>query len=168
MAQSSWPFENIDTTETQFSQWARNIGEGIRKGAGDELEPFADSSGLNMKVRSGESMVRGHYYKSTGLETLVISTPDLANPRIDNVVLELDPIANTILLKVIAGTPASSPAPPDLVQTDSLIWQQLIAEVSVSAGATTITSGNVSNKRTFLASGGGESTLSNTFLLMGA
>jgi hypothetical protein len=25
MAQSSYPFDNIDTTETQFSYWAKNL-----------------------------------------------------------------------------------------------------------------------------------------------
>ena len=43
MAQTSFPFESIDTSETQFSQWARNIGEGVRAGAGSELLPFGDS-----------------------------------------------------------------------------------------------------------------------------
>jgi hypothetical protein len=152
MAQSSWPFENIDTTETQFSQWARNIGEGVRVGTADELEPFADNSGLNVKVRAGESLVRGHYYKSTAVETLTIAASDLTNPRIDSVVLELDPVANTILLKVLTGTPASSPVAPTLTQTDGAVWQQLIANVNVAANVFSIEAGDVSDERTFLLS----------------
>jgi hypothetical protein len=152
MAQSSWPFENIDTTETQFSQWARNIGEGVRPDTADELEPFADNSGLNVKVRAGESLVRGHYYKSTAVETLTITAADLTNPRIDSVVLELDPVANTILLKVLAGTPASSPVAPTLTQTDSGIWQQLIANVAVAANVFSIEDADVTDERKFLLS----------------
>jgi hypothetical protein len=150
MAQSSWPFENIDTTETQFSQWARNIGEGVKPGTADELEPFADSSGLNVKVRAGESLVRGHYYRSTATETLTITTADPSNPRIDAVVLELDPTANSIVLKVIAGTPASSPVAPTLTQTDGAVYQQLLAHVDVAASAVSISSGDVTDLRTFL------------------
>jgi len=30
MAQTSFPFENIDTTETQFSQWARKLAKASR------------------------------------------------------------------------------------------------------------------------------------------
>jgi len=150
MAQTSWPFESIDTSETQFSQWARNIGEGVRDNALNELLPFGDSSGMIVKVSSGQSMVRGHYYSSTATESLVIATADPTNPRVDNVVLELDPAANTILLKVVAGTPSGSPVAPTLVQTDSGIWQQLIAWVNVAAAATTISAGNVVDKRTFL------------------
>jgi hypothetical protein len=150
MAQTSFPFENLDTSETQFSQWARNIGEGVRPGSGGELLVSGDGSGMNVKVAAGQSLVRGHYYVSTAIETLIISASDLTNPRIDNVVLELDPAANTILLKVVAGTPAGSPSAPSLVQTDSGIYQQLLATVAVAASATVISSGNVTDARTTL------------------
>ena len=151
MAQTSWPFESIDTSETQFSQWARNIGEGVKGSSGDTaLKPFGDSTGLNVKVPLGQSLVRGHYYVSTATETLTITTPNATNPRIDAVVLELDPTANSILLKVVAGTPAVSPVAPTLTQTDAGIYQQLLGYVAVAALATIITAGNVTDARTFL------------------
>jgi len=151
MAQSSWPFENIDTSETQFSQWARNIGEGVKGSASTtDLKPFADSTGMNVKVYAGQSMVRGHYFVSTATETLTITAADATNPRIDAVVLELDPSANTILLKVLPGTPAASPVAPSLTQTDSGVFQQLLGLVAVAAAATTIAAGNVTDSRSFL------------------
>lgn len=150
MAQSSWPFENIDTSETQFSQWARNIGEGVKTGALNELEVFADSSGMQVKVQSGQALVRGHYYQSTAQEVLTITAADLTNPRIDTVVLELDPSANSIVLKVIAGTPAVSPSPTALVQTDAGIYQVKLAEVLVDAAAVTISAGKVTDFRTYI------------------
>ena len=150
MAQSSWPFENVDTSETQFSQWARNIGEGVKTDALNELEVFADSTGMQVKVKSGQAMVRGHYYQNTAEEILTLTAADLTNPRIDTVVIELDPSANTILLKVIAGTPAGSPTPTALVQTDAGIYQFKLAQVAVAAGAITIIAGNVTDYRTYL------------------
>jgi uncharacterized protein YjdB len=150
MAQTSWPFENVDTSETQFSQWARNIGEGVKAGVGGELLVSGDGSGMNVKVAAGQSMVRGHYYSNTAIQTLTITPSDLTNPRIDNVVLELDPAANTILLKVVAGTPASSPVAPTLVQTDSGVYQQLLAYVDVEANETAIGAPDVSDERSFL------------------
>jgi hypothetical protein len=151
MAQTSWPFENVDTTESQFSQWARNIGEGVKgSSGGTELKPFADSSGMNVKVPAGQSMVRGHYYVSTAQETLTIANSDPANPRIDSVVLELDPAANTIILKVITGVAASSPTATDPIQTDTGVYQQLLATVAVAAGAGLISAGNVTDQRSFL------------------
>jgi hypothetical protein len=152
MAQSSWPFENVDTSETQFSQWARNIGEGVKQGSGDELEAYGDSSGMNVKVGTGQALVRGHYYSNTAEVTLVVTTADATNPRIDNVVLELDPSANSIVLKVVAGTPGATPSAPAVTQTDGGIYQIKLAEIAVAAGATTISAGNVTDTRPMLTS----------------
>ena len=150
MAQSSWPFENIDTSETQFSQWARNIGEGVKTGSLNELEVFADSTGMQVKVKSGQAMIRGHYYQNTAEVTLTVTAADLSNPRIDTVLIELDPSANTIVLRVVAGTPGASPTPTALVQTDSGVYQFKLAEVLVATGAITIIAGAVTDGRTYL------------------
>jgi hypothetical protein len=148
MAQTSWPFENIDTTETQFSQWARNIGEGVIKGIANELEPFADSTGMVVKVRTGQALVRGHYYNNTAVASLTIPTADLTDPRIDAIVLRLDPVANTILLTVIEGTPDASPVAPALTITDGDVYEQLIATVAVSPATANIAPGDVTDQRT--------------------
>ena len=150
MAQSSWPFENIDTSETQFSQWARNIGEGVKTGSLNELEVFADSTGMQVKVKSGQAMIRGHYYQNTAEVILTVTAADLSNPRIDTVLIELDPSANTIVLRVVAGTPGASPTPTALVQTDSGVYQFKLAEVLVATGAITIIAGAVTDGRTYL------------------
>lgn len=151
MAQTSWPFENIDTSETQFSQWARNIGEGVKTGALNELEVYADSSGMQVKVKSGQAMIRGHYYNNSAVVSLAITASDATNSRIDNVVLELDPSANSIVLKMVDGTPAGSPTAPSLTQTDAGIYQIKLAEVLVAATVTTINAGDVTDSRSFMA-----------------
>ena len=151
MAQSAWPFENIDTSESQFSQWARNIGEGVKgSSGGTELKAYGDSSGMQVKVPAGFAMVRGHYYSNTAIETLTIAAAHATLARIDSVVLELDPSANTILLTVLTGTAASTPAAPTLTQTDTGVYQIRLANVAVAAAATTISAGNVTDTRTFL------------------
>jgi hypothetical protein len=150
MAQTSWPFENIDTNETQFSQWARHIGEGVARDIGGELEVVGDSSGMNVKVAAGEAMVRGHYYKSTAEETLTIPLADLANDRIDLVVLELDPVDNSILLKVLQGDPDPSPVAPTPTQTVGDIYQLPVAEVEVSAAVALIAPENVTDLRGYI------------------
>jgi hypothetical protein len=151
MAQTSWPFENVDTTETQFSQMFRNIGEGVKgSSATTDLKPFGDSSGMQVKVYAGQSLVRGIYYSSTATETLAVSAAHATLGRIDRVVLELDPSANSIILKVLTGTPASTPVAPTLTQTDAGVWQQPLGTVSVAAAATTVSAGNVTDSRSFL------------------
>lgn len=154
MTQTSWPFEGVDTTETQYSRLLRNIGQGVNGVPGDNnLLVYADSSGMNVKVKVAgglsQAIVRGHMYQSTAEETLSISA-SATQPRIDAVVLRLDPSANSIVLAVVTGTPATSPSAPSLTQTDTAIYELLIAHVSVPGSATTISSGNVTDKRTFI------------------
>jgi hypothetical protein len=148
MAQTSWPFENIDTSETQFSLWARNLGQGVIDGKLLELEPFADGSGMNVKIRSGQALVRGHFYDSTGQETLPIAASDPTLGRLDAVVLRLDPTANSILLTVITGTPDAVPSLPALTETDGGVYDLLIASVEVGPGAVVIADEDVTDERT--------------------
>jgi hypothetical protein len=123
MAQSSFPFEGIDTTETQFSQWARHFNSGVNdEPTGTALEVSA-GTGLAVDVEAGQAMVRGHYYVSTATESLALATADATNDRIDLVVLKLDPVANSIVLNVKTGTPAGSPVAPALVQTDAGVYE---------------------------------------------
>jgi hypothetical protein len=142
MAQTSFPFEGIDTTETQFSQWARNFNSGVDDvPTGDALEVSA-GTGLAVDVEPGESMVRGHYYINDDTVSLALATADATNDRLDTVILRLDPTANSIVLAVKTGTPAGSPTAPALVQTDAGIFEQPLADVLVPANSgvpTTIT-----------------------------
>jgi hypothetical protein len=136
MAQSSFPFENIDTTETQYSQLFRTLNNGVNGTPdGGELEVDAAGAGLAVDIAAGQAMVRGHFYVSTETETRALATADSTNDRIDTVVLRLDPVANTILLAVKTGTPDPSPVAPALVQTDGGVFEQPLANVLVPANA---------------------------------
>lgn len=135
MAQSSFPWEGIDTTETQFSQMFRTLNSGVNDApTGDALEVSA-GTGLAVNVEAGQAMARGHFYISTAEEALALATADPTNDRIDTVVLKLDPVANAIVLNVKTGVPAGSPTAPALVQTDSGIYEMAIANVLVPATA---------------------------------
>jgi hypothetical protein len=151
MAELSWPFENQDTTETQYSELFKRLqNDGV---AGDPttnlLRVTGDSTGMNVKVAAGFAIVRGHIYQNTAQITLTI-TAAASQPRIDLVVLELDPTNNAILVKVVDGTPAATPAAPTLTQTNDAIYQLAIASVAVAANVTTISAANVTDSRPFL------------------
>ncbi len=142
MTQTSFPFEGLDTTETQFSRWARHFNSGVNDvPTGDAVE-VSVGTGLAVDVEGGEAMVRGHYYISDATESLALATADATNDRVDLVVLKLDPVANSIVLAVKTGAPAGSPVAPTPVQTDAGIFEQPVAEVLVPANSgvpTTIT-----------------------------
>jgi hypothetical protein len=142
MTQASFPFEGIDTTETQFSRWARHFNTGVNDVPTGTALQVSAGTGLAVNVAAGEAMVRGHYYTSDAVEALALATANATNPRLDVVVLRLDPTANSIVLAVKTGTPAGSPTAPALVQTDAGIYEEPLANVLVPANSgvpTTIT-----------------------------
>ena len=135
MTQTSFPFESIDTTETQFSQMFRNLQGGVNgEYGGTELQVSA-GTGLAVDVAAGQAMIRGHYYISDDVVSLALATADATNDRLDLVVLKLDPSANSITASVKTGTPAGSPVAPTPVQTDAGIYEYPIATVLVPATA---------------------------------
>jgi hypothetical protein len=152
MAQTSFPWENIDTSETQYSLLFRNVGQGVIPERGFEVEPYADSTGMNTKVKTGDALVRGHYYNSTAEVELTIAAADPSLPRIDRVILRLDPSANTIILAVLTGVADASPSPAALTRTDGSVYEFPVALVAVGAGVTTIAPGNITDQRVILAS----------------
>lgn len=160
MAQTSWPFENVDTSETQYSQLFRQLQDtGVIGVPGDNtLKVSGDNSGLQVRISAGQAIVRGFMYDSTAQETVTITSAG-TNTRIDAIVLELDPTANSILLKAVTGTAvASSPVAPTLTQSSTGIFQLLLGYVTIPNNTTSITSGMVSDNRTFTGNRVGEWT----------
>lgn len=150
MTQTSFPFEDEDTTETQFSRWARNIGEGVVPDANGDALTVTVGTGLAVDVDPGQCLVRGHYYTSTAVESLSLATADASDPRLDTVVLRLDPTANSVVLAVVVGSPAAVPTEPGLTQTDAGVYELPLANVLVPANSgvpTTVTDRRVFARR---------------------
>jgi hypothetical protein len=76
-----------------------------------------------------------------------ITTADATNPRIDRIVATVTDGSNTVAFSVLAGTPAGSPTAP-ATPSDSIS----LATVAVAAGATSITSGNITDTRVVASS----------------
>ncbi|MFI7678570.1 hypothetical protein [Actinophytocola sp. NPDC049390] len=117
---------------------------GVVRGFGFDFLAFGDSSGMQVKVNSGECWVRGHYGKSTGTKTIPIASNATGSTRIDRVVLRADFVNNRIEVDVLTGT-TSAPA----VTQNSSIWETSLALVSVPNGAVTISAGNVTDERVY-------------------
>jgi hypothetical protein len=150
MALTSFPFENQDTTEAQFSRLFRELqDDGVAGDHGDTaFAVTADGSGLDVQIAPGFAFVRGHVVQSTASETLVLASAN-TSPRIDRVVLRLDPAANTITLAVKTGTPSSTPEAPPLTLTDTGNYEVLLAEVNVPASALNISNTNIVDRRNY-------------------
>lgn len=148
MTQASYPFSNSPmTTQEQWSKMAQNWREtGVIKGALNELQVYADSTGMQVKVKSGRAFIEGHFYESDSEEVLAIGAANSTNPRIDRVIVRLDWITGTIQLAVLQGVAAVSPSVPALTQNSSR-WEISLAQVRVNANTATIAPGNVTDER---------------------
>lgn len=150
MAESSWPFDPDDTTETQYSQIFRNLTMTgvVGDPSTNDLKPFGDSSGMQIKVPVGFAFVRGHMYYNDSVLTKAVAAA-ATSPRVDRIVLRLDPTNNRITCEVLAGTPAASPTLPALTQTDAGIYEAQIGQIAVGASVSTITAAVVTDDRVF-------------------
>jgi len=152
MAEQSFPFENIDTTESQFSEWATNFQETGVQGSptGTELGITVTGSDLNLTVAAGQAFIRGHYYINTDNLVLAVTSAG-TNTRIDIVVVELDPEANTIVTKIVSGEAvAADPVAPTLTQSATGIYQLPISTLTIPTSTVAITAGMLVDTRTFM------------------
>ena len=150
MAESSFPFEDIDTSETQFSQMFRTIQNGVNgTTATDELQVVVGFAGLTVDLKPGQAMVQGHFYINTDDKLITLLTADPVDPRIDTIVLRLDDVANEIIAIAKTGEPDPNPVPPTLVQTEPYgVYEFPLADVRVDANAGTPTS--ITDRREFM------------------
>jgi hypothetical protein len=166
VAITSFPFDSQTSTESDWSHIFRYLttipGGGV-VGApdGTALKVTGDSTGMNVKVAAGTGIVRGHMIINDATATVTITAANASNPRIDSIVANLDPSANSITLIAVAGTAAATPVAPTLTQTDAAVWQMKLADVYVAANATSISAGNVTDARTFAGNDLGVWTTSN-------
>lgn len=122
------------------------IEDGVYANVG-ELFAVIPGTGLQVVVKTGRAWFNHTWNLNDSLLPLTIETPDVLRPRIDSVVIEV----NTNLeirensIKIIKGTPSTSPVPPDL-KNDEGIYQHLLANVTVDANATAIAESKIENK----------------------
>ena len=141
-------------------------------GSGSTINPLSGViGGAGLLVTAGGGMTvaveQGHFvvantgsptsgaYASTLAQsgTLTLATADPSNPRIDiivAVVADNGDDTSSGAVKVVTGTAASSPSVP-AAPANSIT----LAQIAVAAAATTITSGNITDKRPFTCAAGG-------------
>lgn len=155
MAESSYPFDNANTTETQYSELFKRLQDsGVWAGSDpDELKVIPDA-GLALTVNPGFGYIRGHVYINDAPLSVAVDAGD-ANPRIDLIILRLDPTANSVTATVLKGSPLASPVAPALAQTGAGIYEMELARVAVAASTASIGSGNITDNRPYMGTANG-------------
>ncbi|WP_454051462.1 hypothetical protein [Cellulomonas sp. Marseille-Q8402] len=151
MTQTSWPFENADTSETQYSYLAREfLDPGVAGAPGDtSLRVSAGTAGLTLSVAAGRAFARGYMLAVTGTETLTLAAAHASLTRVDRVVVRFDPTVNAGTVTVLPGTPGAGTAVLPTV-SDTGVFDVALASVTVAAGQTTVSAADVTDERVYL------------------
>ncbi len=121
------------------------IMDGVLAHVGNAFKVEASGNDMNVKIGTGRAWFNHTWTLNDSTMSLPISQSELVLTRIDAVVIEVDAGNRTNSIKIIKGTPASNnPAKPTMYKgTDK--WQYPLAYVTVNAGVTTISGGNIQN-----------------------
>lgn len=134
--------------EAEWRTFARMMqASGVDFGYLNGFQVYADSTGRQVKVKTGRAWVDGHYGENTSEKPISLATNGSGNPRIDRIVLQLNPSTNTISIEVVQGTPAATPAAPALTQSPTATWQITLAQVAIANGYSTVAAGDVTDER---------------------
>lgn len=121
------------------------IRDGILQHVGTAMMVTA-SEGMTINVGIGRAWFNHTWTLNDALLPLTVSLPEVILNRVDAVVLEVDAResvrANSI--KIIKGTPSSSPNIPTLIKTNDR-WQYPLAYIRVNAGVTAIRQADITN-----------------------
>jgi hypothetical protein len=150
VAQTSYPFDAQSVSESQYSQYFRELQDNGVVGSSDSSTlKVTATTAMTLSVAVGAAVVRGHFYNNDAATTLTVAAADTA-ARTDRVILRLDPAANSIVLAILKGTAGGGV--PALTQTDTGIYELCLANIAVGANVTSIVTANITDQRRWVGS----------------
>ena len=141
--EKSFPFNAVITdgvpdrvyaAEDFAAERAAYVSSGVTAAGALAVTP-SDSGGLAVDVAAGIAVIDGYTYFNTSPLTLTAEAAHASLPRVDLVVLRLDLDARTMYSVLKTGTPAASPAVPEITCSET-VRELPLASLAVAAGAT--------------------------------
>lgn len=149
MAYSSFPFDNQDTTETQYSKLFRELqASGVADTFGGSALRVDATGGMNVSMQAGFGIVRGFGFLSDAAEPLTLPAAG-GSTVIHTIVLRLDPSVNSIVPAIVSGVGGGGA--PALTQTDSAVYEMPLFDIPVAPGAANVDPTKMVDRRQFLA-----------------
>lgn len=114
----------------------------------DELEVLAVSATMNVEMQTGSAWLQGRFIDVFEPQVRTVPDNNSGLPRIDRVVIQMNATIGVrdILIYIKEGTPAASPEPPALTQTEE-VWELSMAQVFVADGAIAIEQADITDER---------------------
>ena len=126
-----------------FAEWLRKFfTTGVFEG---ELQ-VTSAGGMDVSVSSGYANIGGKVRFFDSATRLTLATAGATYPRIDTIVVERNDTDRQITIKAITGTYSASPTAPAPVRANN-VYQIVLAQIYVAAGATSITQTAITDTR---------------------
>jgi hypothetical protein len=162
MAFYSYPFESQNTgtpeqpvydraitaeNERQFNKLRYTNGVFIESSLDDDLQVIP-GNGMSVKVSKGGCHIEGALAYNDNAVTLSLEAANATLRRIDRVVARFNTSTNvrSIMVYVKTGTNSTNPVAPSL-QRESNFWEIGLADITIPAGATSISASNILDTR---------------------
>lgn len=162
MAFYSYPFESQNTgtaeqpiydraitaeNERQFNKLRYTNGVFIESSLDDDLQVIP-GNGMAVKVSKGGCHIEGALAYNDNAITLSLEAANATLRRIDRIVARFNTSTNvrSIMVYVKTGTNATNPVAPAL-QRESNFWELGLADITIPAGATSISASNILDTR---------------------
>lgn len=147
MTFTSFPFEDADTDESQYTLLMREFaGTGVLDSQlGGGLLVTGSGSALSVSIAPGSAFIRGFVAVNDAPVAVSINANASGATRVDRIVVKLDPSANSATYAYKVG---SGGTPPSLTQTDTGVYEMPLARVPVANNAANL-AGAVIDERPF-------------------
>ncbi len=104
------------------------------------------SGGMSASVAPGKAFINGYCMISDSAISFSIPAAHASLDRIDRIVVRLDLAGRAIDIVLLGGTPSGTPTPPELTRNSSR-YELCLAQISIPAGTTEMTSALITDTR---------------------
>lgn len=139
-------FDSFSYSEAEFAEYMSRLhGTGVERFKLGELA-VSPTGTMNIQVQPGEAFVDGFYYRQPDPIELAINQESLEDYRIDYVVIRVERNLNRFRLLILEGVPGEDP-PDDLLLRNTSYYDIVICMITVTQGASQITTGMLTDTR---------------------
>ena len=141
-------FDRAETSELFRLLFSKLLTNGVLAKPADCFKVMAGDTGLTVKVQPGFGLINGAFAYDPVAATFELAAAPTSYSRIDRIVLRCNYLERLCEIIVKTGTPAATPAAPELVQPASGDYYELgLALVTVSTNQSTITQSSITDTR---------------------
>ena len=104
------------------------------------------NTGMSLSIKNGDANINGYRYTNDDSMSITLNIGDAQYTRIDNICVRLDLDNRKIGIVVDEGIPSSSPVAKSPQRT-SLLYDLIIAQVTIPSGTTELTEAMIKDTR---------------------